>query len=227
MRDGGRRERRALSVFLSLVAFSLAGSGLSRLAHLDPGPIAPVASLLTLGAGVVATFGAYVRTVPGAWARLLGALAFGAGAEVVGLATGFPFGRYAYTGAWWPSVALPIGSFPLALPFAWLLMAGAATLSVPRVTYFPLMGGLLAATVDLAMEPVMAGPLDYWRWLRPGPLPGGAPIANLVGWWATACLAGLILAFRIPPVPLRTPRRVLLGFLALILGLGLIGRPLA
>lgn len=204
-------------LFLGLVAFSLAGSLFSRLARLDPGPIAPAASLLTLGAGIVATFGEYVRTVDRPWPRLGAALTLGATSEVVGLATGFPFGRYAYTGAWWPTVVLPFGLFPLALPFAWLLMAGASRLSVRSI----LLGGLLAAVVDLAMEPVMAGPLRYWRWLAPGPLPGGAPVANFLGWWGVATLAGAILGGK--DVRPSTPRWVLGGFVALIVGLGLIG----
>ena len=200
-------------LFLGLVAFSLLGSLFSRLTHLDPGPIAPVASLLTLGAGVWATFGEYVRVVPRPWPRLLAALSVGTTAEVVGLATGFPFGRYAYTGAWWPSV----GSFPLPLPFAWLLMAGASCLALRSAW----LGGLLAALVDLAMEPVMAGPLHYWRWLDRGPLPGGAPVANFMGWWGTATLAGLILLRGTESRP-EAPRWVLGGFVVLILGLGLI-----
>lgn len=206
-------------VFLGLVAFSLAGSLFSQLTHLDPGPIAPIASLLTLGAGVVAVFEEYVRTVSSPWLRLGAALAMGAAAEIVGLATGFPFGRYAYTHAWWPTVELPVGPFPLALPFAWLLMAGGARLSVPGSI---LVSGLLAAVVDLVMEPVLAGPLGYWRWLAPGPLPGGAPVANFVGWWAVGALASLILGE--PPIRANSPRWVLGGFVVLIAGLGLISR---
>ena len=210
-------------LFLSLVAFSLLGSAFSRLTHLDPGPIAPVTSLLTLGVGVWATFEGYVRLVPYAWARLGGALALGATAEVVGLATGLPFGRYAYTRAWWPTVELPVGPFPLALPFAWLLMAGASALSVPRSFLTPFLGGLLAATVDFAMEPVMAGPLGYWRWLRPGPLPGGAPVLNFFGWWAVGTIAGFLLTLGVSPMRKTEPYWVLGGFAVLILGLGLIG----
>ena len=217
--------------FAFLVAFSLSGSLFSRLTRLDPGPIAPVTSLLTLGVGVAAVFGAYVREVPRAYLRLIGAFALGATSEIVGLATGFPFGRYVYTGAWWPTLGIPgVGLFPIALPFAWLLMAGASVLGVRgRRLGYPwvscVAGGLLAALVDLLMEPVMTGPLGYWRWLRPGPLPGGAPIANFLGWWAVATLAGAILTFGAQTVERRTPRRVLVGFVVLIVGLGLIGTP--
>ena len=223
---------RGVRLFLGLVLFSLAGSLFSRLTRLDPGPIAPVASLLTLGVGVAATFAAYVRAAPAAWARLAAALALGTTSEVVGLRTGFPFGRYVYTDAWWPTVRLPgIGLFPLLLPFAWLLMAGASRLalgperrpSAVRVLAGSVLGGGLAALVDLTMEPVMAGPLGYWRWIERGPLPGGAPVANFFGWWATAALAGLVLTLGAPPTPRAVPRWVLGGFVLLVVGLGLIG----
>lgn len=153
-------------------------------------------------------------------------LFLGAAVELIGVTTGLPFGRYIYTDRWWPTVPLPDGGrFPLLLPFAWFLVAGAAALAV-RVRGLPgaLLGGLLAAGVDLFMEPVMAGPLDYWRWLEPGPLPGGAPILNFVGWFATASLAGAVLrALGSDAVEdVREPRIVLLGHLALTLGLGAI-----
>lgn len=220
------------TVFLGLVAFSLVGSLFTKITSLDPGPIAPVASILTLIAGVEATFRDYAREVPGAWVRVLAVFALGASAEIVGLATGFPFGRYVYSDAWWPTVALPSGPFPLSLPFAWLLMAGTSALSWgsrdSRTPTMPagaraLVGGLLAATVDLAMEPVLTGTLGYWRWLERGPLPGGAPLSNFLGWWATAALAGLLLALGAPVTRSRAPRWVLGGFVALILGLGAIG----
>jgi uncharacterized membrane protein len=214
---------RSARAFLGLVAFSLLGSLMTRLTGLNPGLIAPIASVLTIVAGVIATF----DSVPRIWPRLPMALGLGAAAEIVGLATGFPFGRYVYTGAWWPTVVLPsVGRFPLLLPFAWLLMAGAAVLSLPAdrgPVFRSVVGGLIAATIDLAMEPVIAGSLGYWRWLTPGPLPGGAPIANFLGWWATATLAGLVLTYGMPKSDTAAPRWVLGGFSVLILGLGLIG----
>jgi len=107
------------------------------------------------------------------------------------------------------------------------MMAGAAVLSLPPLkSTSPVLravaGGLLAAVIDLVMEPVLTGPLDYWRWLEHGPLPGGAPMANFAGWWATGCLAGLILVAKAPQLDPRRPRWVIVGFLTLIVGLGLI-----
>jgi len=218
---------RPTAVFLGLVAFSLLGMLLTRLSKLDPGPIAPITSLLTLGAGLYAVFRPYREVAPHPLRRAGIALAIGASAELIGLATGFPFGKYAYTTVWWPTLPIPnLGPFPLALPFAWLLMASSATLAAPRgltpqTGWRPaLLGGLLAATIDLGMEPVMAGRLHYWRWLEPGPLPGGAPVANFLGWWAVGTMAGAVLISSIPPVRSTAPRWVLGGFAVLVAGLG-------
>lgn len=225
-RPGAERKFSTLSLFLFLVLFSLTGSTFSRLTGLNPGPIAPVTSLLTIGVGVWATFREYVGTASHPWTRLILTLGLGAGAEILGLATGFPFGRYVYTRAWWPTVELPLGPFPLALPFAWLLMAGASVLAFQGRSWWrsALLGGLLAASVDVIMEPVMAGPLGYWHWLAPGSLPGGAPVANFLGWWGVATLAGLILTSGRSDVRSNAPRWVLGGFVVLIVGLGLIRR---
>jgi putative membrane protein len=218
---------RWVRAFLSLVVFSLLGSLFTRLSGLNPGPIAPVTSVLTIACGVVATFSSYWGTAKNAWVRLLLALAIGAGSELVGLATGLPFGRYSYTAQWWPTAILPIGRFPLMLPFAWLLMAGASAFVAARWSRGAMwgamvLGGLLAATVDLAMEPVMAGLLGYWRWHETGPLPGGVPAQNFFGWWATASLAGGVLLAGVPLTEDRRAGWVLGGFVLLVLGLGLV-----
>lgn len=216
--------------FLCLVAFSLAGSLLSESMGLQPGFIAPVASLLMLGCGAAAV----VRPIAVTCGRkaAVGALAWlllvGGGVEVLGLYTHFPFGSYTYGRAWWPSVNLPGGLlFPLPLPLAWSMMAGASYLIAARwtsKTIAPLAGGLLAAIADLGLEPVMAGPLGYWKWLEPGPLPGGAPWSNFFGWFGAAALAGLGLsalgAHRAGDGS--EPSWVLGGFVAFVLALGAI-----
>lgn len=192
----------AFRAYVGLVVFSLAGSLLSRLSGLDPGWIRPVAGALTLGFGFWAVYAPYAASVGPVEARRALALVFviGAGSEIVGLYTGLPFGRYEYTSAWWPAIPLPGGKvFPMLLPFAWMMMAGGAYLLVQRKVYgwmAAVMGGVVAALADLPMEPVMAGPLGYWKWLEQGPLPGGAPVMNFVGWVLTAAAAGAILAWR-------------------------------
>lgn len=161
-----------------------------------------------------------------AWGVLLIVLLLGASVEWIGVETGFPFGRYAYTERWWPTIPMPSGGrFPLLVPFAWFLMAGASYLAVSRKNRVSvLVGGFLAALLDLAMEPVMVGPLGYWRWLDGGPLPGGVPIANFLGWFVTSCLAGLALhsagAWKVEDR--RDPQWVLAGHSVLTLGIGAI-----
>ena len=158
-------------------------------------------------------------------------LVLGTVAEVAGVLTGFPFGRYAYTTRWWPVVSLPDGHwFPLQVPFAWFLVVGASLLAVSRLGQgrlgkgSVLLTGALAATIDLIMEPVMTGPLGYWRWLDAGPLPGGAPIANFLGWFATAAVAALALNAFGAAQAWRAwePTAVLVGHVALVLGIGAI-----
>ncbi len=223
------RPNRETRFFLGLVAFSLLGSLFTRLTGLNPGPIAPIASLLTLASGLIAAFGPFLKEAAKPWRRVLPTLAFGTAAELVGLGTGFPFGQYVYTDRWWPALPLPgLGPFPLLLPFAWLLMAGASVFVAsnwltPMVWPWwrlALLGGLIAAVVDLGMEPVMAGRLGYWRWQEVGPLPGGAAMANFFGWWAVATIAGGILTFGISSKKNAAAPWVLGGFVVLVAGLG-------
>jgi putative membrane protein len=72
------------------------------------------------------------------------------------------------------------------------------------------------------MEPVMVRQLGYWRWLEAGPLPGGAPFANFLGWFATATLAAAILLSTRPRLEQNDPVWVLAGHATLTLGLGAI-----
>ncbi|RYG35129.1 carotenoid biosynthesis protein [bacterium] len=225
-------------LYLGLVAFSLAGSGFSRATGLDPGPIAPVTAALTLGVGLWASLGSWLTERTSRWGWLAGIALFGAGSEIVGVLTGYPFGQYVYTDRWWPTVPLSADSrFPLLLPFAWLLIAGSSWMASPGSGWRRvLFGALLATLVDIVMEPTMAGPLGYWRWLEKGPLPGGAPLMNAVGWLVvslSAC-AALEISSRnrsLPHNPQPTThnpqasaRWVLAGQTALTLGLGLLLR---
>lgn len=236
---------RLCKVYLGLVAFSLAGSAVSRLTGLDPGPIAPITAALTLLTGFAAAFAPVWHAIGPGRSLLAGAvvLAVGSASEIVGLYTGLPFGRYAYTDAWFPTVPLPGDHhFPLLLPFAWFLMAGSAYLVVSRFalrnreagTRPPLWvipgGAVLAAALDVPMEPVMTEVLGYWVWVDPTwPIGGpilGTPLMNAVGWVATSLVAGWVLhsvsAYR---ASAREPGVVLVGHMVLVLGMGLIGGP--
>jgi len=208
-------------LFWGWVVFSLAGTALTRATGLNPGPIAPIASIATILTGVYAIFGQH-------WRRMIPVLVIGAVAELLGLYTGFPFGAYAYTDRWIPTLPLPGDNrFPLILPFAWALVAGASwSLAPGRGWPRAILAGLIAALIDLPMEAIMTGPLDYWRWKQPGPLPGGAPIANFLGWFAVATIAATFLNQNDGPAETHDARRaaavVLTGFGLLLGGLGFI-----
>jgi len=212
---------KALSIwtklFLGLVLFSLAGTLLKATAGVDPGPIAPVASLLTIAIGFIAL------TQSAHWGYALAVLFVGASAEICGLYTGLPFGRYAYTERWWPIVELPDDHyFPILVPFAWFLVAGGCALAFKAVGKSSMiLAPVIATLIDFLMEPVMVKVLGYWRWIEPGPLPGGAPWLNVAGWFLTSLIAAWILS-KSKAKGSEDPVWVLVGFVLLITGLWLI-----
>jgi uncharacterized membrane protein len=190
---------------------------LIRTTGLDPGPIPPVASLVTVLSGFIA-----LARLAKWWEATL-VLGVGAFAEIIGLYTGLPFGKYEYTTAWWPVVGLPQGHhFPLLLPFAWFLIAGGCALALrPLGKSALILAPLMATLIDLFMEPVMVHRLGYWRWIERGPLPGGAPWLNAVGWFGTSLLAAIIL--RRGKALSEDPAWILLGYVVLIAGIWIVG----
>ncbi|MFD2092217.1 carotenoid biosynthesis protein [Blastococcus deserti] len=118
--------------------------------------------------------------------------------EAVGLATGFPYGSYRYSGALGPTLL----GVPFLVPLAWLMMAWpswvlAERLARPvagptrrRVVRIATAAGVFAGW-DVVLDPQMVQ-AGYWTWSDPSPgLPGIAtvPLTNLAGW----LLAGLVL----------------------------------
>ncbi len=213
-----------LKAYLVLLGFSMLGTLLTFATGMQPGFIRPLASFLLLLTGFLAVCGPVAEEMGAANAARPIALAVGIGAaaEIIGVYTGFPFGSYTYSAAWWPAIPLP-GShwFPLLVPFAWMMVAGASYLTARRFFVGPMsvvVGALIAALVDLAMEPVMVEKLGYWSWTPSGPLPGGAPILNFVGWFAVSLVAGSILhrSLRDNQVSAREPGIVLAGHLIFV-----------
>lgn len=202
-----------------MVVFSLVGSLLSAKTGLDPGPIKPIASMLTILIGFLAL------SQSAKWWQVASVLALGAAAELCGLYTGYPFGDYDYTNAWWPTLRLPGDeNFPFLLPFAWFLIAGGAALALrPLGKPGLLLAPVLATLIDFFMEPVMVDKLGYWRWLEPGPLPGGAPFMNVIGWFLTSFAAALILWRQKGEKAGMDEAVVLSGFVALMAGIWAIG----
>jgi putative membrane protein len=116
------------------------------------------------------------------------ALAF----EALGLATGFPYGRYTYSAALGPTLL----GVPFLVPLAWLMMAWPSWILAVRLA--PSRGWVRVATAaavfagwDVVLDPQMVQ-AGYWTWAHPSPgLPGIAtvPLTNLGGW----LLAGVVL----------------------------------
>ena len=212
-------------LYVGLVAFSIVGSIISTYGHLEPGPIKPIASLLTLATG----FSIVCLSFDAPFA-LVAVVLVGLFAEVCGIYLGVPFGKYEYTTAWWPVVELPLRrNFPLQLPFAWVTIVGSATLissiKTTSRTSVVIASALIASICDLAMEPVMTGQLGYWHWNEAGPLPGHAPTMNFVGWFLVSAIASFALTQK--PVEIRNVGpaiTVLGGQMVLMLAIAVIQR---
>ncbi|MFI6071248.1 carotenoid biosynthesis protein [Actinoplanes sp. NPDC051343] len=155
----------------------------------------------------------YVLSVSHAFSRKSGipllatATVGGFAVEAIGVATGFPFGHYDYSGQLGPKIL----GVPLIIPLAWTWMAWAAWLAALRITSSRV-GQIAIAAVglaawDLFLDPQMVAE-GYWTWRSPAPaLPGvsGVPIGNYLGWLGFAILLMTALA-RAGGDRIRTPR---------------------
>jgi uncharacterized membrane protein len=130
-------------------------------------------------------------------AALVGTATLGGFAvEAVGVATGFPFGTYDYSGQLGPRLA----GVPLIIPLAWTWMAWPAWIAAGhllrrRAARIAVAAVGLAAW-DLFLDPQMVAE-GYWRWHDPVPaLPGvpGVPIGNYLGWLGFALVLMTALA---------------------------------
>jgi uncharacterized membrane protein len=123
-------------------------------------------------------------------AALLVITAGGAGlvAEAVGVATGWPFGRYAYTG----TLGAEVLGVPVVVPLAWVMMAWPAlvvarTLAV-RAPAVVAVGAAALTAWDVFLDPQMVA-AGHWTWFDPSPglpLVPGIPLTNYVGWLLVA-----------------------------------------
>ncbi|BEL09050.1 carotenoid biosynthesis protein [Actinoplanes sichuanensis] len=116
--------------------------------------------------------------------------------EAIGVATGFPFGTYDYSGQLGPKLL----GVPLIIPLAWTWMAWPAWLAALRVARGRVARIAVAAcglaAWDLFLDPQMVAE-GYWRWHDPVPaLPGvpGIPVGNYLGWLGFAILLMTLLS---------------------------------
>lgn len=137
----------------------------------------------------------------------------GFAAEALGVATGFPFGRYRYTEALFPS----LGGVPIVMAAAWSVLI----VYVRQMTPSPVRGAAWMTAIDLVIDPLAAGRLRYWVWEGTGPY-YGIPWTNFAGWFFVSL--ALLSAIRRPPAPCRPAAwlglSLVLFFTAIALGYG-------
>ena len=117
------------------------------------------------------------------WTFALIAAFLGFASEVLGVATGFPFGDYVYG----PTLGVKLWEVPLTIGLNWLVLAyvcGYLVRSHIKTTPWlqvPLAAALMVA-LDVVIEPV-AIRYDFWSWAQ-----GTPPIENYVGWFGVALI---------------------------------------
>jgi putative membrane protein len=110
----------------------------------------------------------------------------GFAAELVGVATGRPFGHYSYG----PALGPQVGRVPLLAAAAWAMMARPAWVVAGLVARSPLARVLTAAGAltawDVFLDPRMVRD-GYWDWSDGGAYEG-VPLSNFAGWAAIGAL---------------------------------------
>ncbi|MEO9108913.1 MAG: carotenoid biosynthesis protein, partial [Jatrophihabitantaceae bacterium] len=146
---------------------------------------------------------AFTRGLPVAAALLAVTAVPGFAIEVLGVHTGFPFGRYAYSSTLGPRLF----DVPIVIALAWTMFAWPAALVARRVfARLPTraLGGAWAlAAWDLFLDPQMVS-AGHWRWRFPSPhLPGvdAVPLTNYAGWLLVASVMSLALQMILTRVP--------------------------
>jgi uncharacterized membrane protein len=187
-------------------ALAAGWAGLTVLAEiaypLVAGPARSTLTVATVGCFFLASATHALATRGVAWTAVFVAVTAGGGllAEAVGVASGLPFGRYAYAG----SLGARVLGVPVVIPLAWTMMAYPAYVVAGRLTSGRLAHGLLTgaalAAWDLFLDPQMVD-AGRWRWAHPRPaLPGvpHVPVSDYAGWLVVAALMGLLLVFLLP-----------------------------
>ncbi|MFC4054983.1 carotenoid biosynthesis protein [Actinomadura syzygii] len=152
----------------------------------DPVPLTgPVVGLLAAG---TACFVASRRGFGRAAGAVGAAAAVGYAAESVGMRTGVPFGRYAYT----PVLRPQLGGVPVAVLGAWAGMGlashavAAAIVPAGRRAARVAVGAAALTAWDLFLDPQMVRQ-GLWTWADGG-MYRGVPVSNFAGWLGVSAL---------------------------------------
>jgi putative membrane protein len=119
--------------------------------------------------------------------------------EVLGVATGFPFGTYEYDPQ---RLGISVLGVPLLIPFAWFMMLYPAwlvsrDLFKSRFLAIPT-GALLMSTWDLYLDPQMVNE-GYWVWFVDGIATKDIPLTNFFGWFLSTAVIFTLLSFTLKP----------------------------
>ncbi|MGZ6827219.1 MAG: carotenoid biosynthesis protein [Mycobacteriales bacterium] len=186
--------RRALTVPALLGALAVLLQVAYPLVH---GPARDRLTVLTVLVLCAATVSHAAATRGPVWAArlLLTATGVGLAAEAVGVATGVPFGDYAYTGHLGPRLL----GVPLVVPLAWAMLAHPCLLLGRRLASGPaavVLSALALTGWDLFLDPQMVA-AHQWTWASPSPGLNGIPWTNTAGWLAVSLLLMALLS-RLP-----------------------------
>ena len=144
-----------------IVSISLTGGPVSGAGWASP------AFLLMAAAATIAA-------CPREWRAFLAAACIGFGIEVLGVKSGIPFGQYRYSEVLAPSIF----GVPVAIAGAWLVL-----IVFVRQMQTPLrLAAVWMAAIDLIIEPLASGRLNFWFWRGLG-VWYGVPYINFIGWY--------------------------------------------
>jgi uncharacterized membrane protein len=169
-------------------------------------------SVLTVVAFFTATCSHALATRGPAWTLRFLALTLAVAllAETVGVRTGWPFGRYAYSG----SLGWQLLDVPVVVPLAWAMFAYPCLLAGRRLGHPVVAGAWALASWDLFLDPQMVA-AGHWRWLDvQATVPGipAVPVSNFLG-WAGVALVLLALLSRLPDTGTGTDDRLPISLL--------------
>jgi uncharacterized membrane protein len=118
--------------------------------------------------------------------------------ESVGVATGWVYGPYHYTGKLGP---LFLGLVPYLIPVAWFMMTYPSYVIAVRLAprfkskwawqlWVAAAGAMVMTAWDLAMDPLMSAG-EHWIWEVEGAY-FGIPLQNFWGWWLTVFITFML-----------------------------------
>ncbi|MGB9597188.1 MAG: carotenoid biosynthesis protein, partial [Candidatus Poribacteria bacterium] len=113
--------------------------------------------------------------------------------ESIGVATGFPFGKYNYTEKLQPQLL----NVPLLIPLAWLMMLPSSWAIAQKITgqhkgiKFVIVSSLAFTVWDLVLDPQMVE-WGVWIWHNPSGY-FGIPFTNFLGWFLSAMIVTLLI----------------------------------